>query len=173
MGSISSLKEVQVTDETLFWWLNEKTWGNTAKGPAAEHLVLTCNHITQEAKARRSSHILDQTGPYSKWNPTSKKKSSHVNHYPLLLACLQLTYKFGTEPQTKNIRPQYLGTDTDTMEKNSISTWEEKKATYLLLCSQKHPLPHLQGASRGTSGGLHEHFQDYHKPTVWNLAGRE
>lgn len=114
----------------------------------------------------RLGHIVSETLP-------QKKKSSHVNHYPLLLACLQLTYKFGTEPQTKNIRPQYLGTDTDTMEKNSISTWEEKKATYLLLCSQKHPLPHLQGASRGTSGGLHEHFQDYHKPTVWNLAGRE
>lgn len=48
-----------------------------------------------------------------------------------------------------------------------------KKATHLRLCSQKLPLPRLQRASSGTCAGLHEHFQDCHKPTVWNLAGSE
>jgi hypothetical protein len=49
----------------------------------------------------------------------------------------------------------------------------KKKSTYLLLCTQKHLQPRLQGALSGTSECLPEHFQDCRRPTVWNLAGGE
>lgn len=137
--------------------------------------MLSCSPIILEAKAEhhifwtRLDHIVGENLP-------QKKKNHSVTCQALSIPTSMhaMTYKFDNELEIVDL--EVLGSrdrDRHYERDEGKHMRKGKKATHLRLCSQKLPLPRLQRVSSGICVGLHEHFQDCHKTTVWNLAGSE